>query len=98
MIEYNKYSREDLLILLGILDPMPYLAVRHLALDCKVACKQCDKEVAETFFNYTLHSHATTRDQLWLLYHEPIDNVPLYVNDKDPTVTAIAKWRLRIAK
>ena len=98
MIEYNKYSRENLQTLLGILDPMPQIQVKHLCYACEIACGARIDEVPEVFFGTVLHSHATTRDQLWMLYHEPIEAVLLYINDKDPVIIAIAKWRLTIAK
>lgn len=32
------------------------------------------------------------------VFHGPFEDVPLYLNDIDPEVVAIAKWRLIIAK
>jgi len=32
------------------------------------------------------------------VFHGPFENVALYINDVDPEVVAIAKWRLTIAK
>jgi hypothetical protein len=32
------------------------------------------------------------------VFHGPFEDVPLYLNDVDPEVVAIAKWRLSIAK
>lgn len=98
MIEYRKYDQEDLRNLLGILDSLPHNLCKHIAIACEIALGQKENEVAEVFFNTVMHSYATTRNELWLLFHEPIDYVPLYINDPSPAVRHIAKWRLKIAK
>ena len=33
-----------------------------------------------------------------LLWSEPIDSMPLYINDRDPYPSGISKWRLKIGK
>lgn len=33
-----------------------------------------------------------------LIYHVPLNKIPLYINHTDPMIVAIALWRLEIAK
>jgi hypothetical protein len=96
-MEYTKYTREDLKLLMDTLGPLLYLEVRDIIRSYDLAIMGSDGVVAACFFNTCLYTNVP-RKQSQLLFHETLDNVPLYINAKDPVMRAVANWRLTIAK
>jgi len=92
-----QYTREDLKLLMDTLGPLLYLEVRDIIRSYDLAIMGSDGDVAAGFFSTCLSTNVP-RKQFQLLFHETLDQMPLHVNDKDPVMRAIAKWRLTIAK
>lgn len=78
------------------LGPILYSEVRDIIRSYNIAIEIVDGDMARDFFSTCLFNIPVK--QIRLLFHETLDNVPLYVNDKDPVMQAVAKWRLTIAK
>jgi hypothetical protein len=98
-MEYIRYTREEICILEGNLGPLYYLQVRDLVSACNVVTEEkADEEVAYMFLSACLSAGRLSRESIELLFHETLDNVPLYINAKDPVMRAVAKWRLAIAR
>jgi hypothetical protein len=97
-MEYIKYTREEINILEGILDPYPYVKTKDIYRACIKACKMDEKDAAWIFFCACLYTTYISKRKYNLLFHIPLEKVPLYINDKDSVVQVIAKWRLTIAK
>jgi hypothetical protein len=95
---YIQYTRKDLEILLGILGPYSNMIVRYIARACEKALKKSEENIAPTFFSVCLYSYYISKKEYQLLFQKTLENVPLHINDKNPIIQAIAKWRLTIAK
>jgi hypothetical protein len=97
-MNYTQYTREEIKILMGILGPLPHVDVRHIARACSKAIKAPREDTAQTLFNDCLYSIAVSKDQHWVLFHTDLEDIPLRINDNDPIIALIARWRLIIAK
>lgn len=92
-MEYIKYTREEIKLLMDTLGPYPYNKVKHLSMACIQACNDIENP-AQSFRSSYIYRPVQRK----VIFQETLDNMPLYINDKSTTMRIIANWRLSIAK
>lgn len=95
---HNNYTREELKTLIATLGPLPHADVKHIARVCNKAIRASIEDTAEVFFNTCLYSTVVSKEEHWVLFHAPLEDIPLEINNRNPLIQAIAKWRLTVAK
>lgn len=99
-----QFSKEEFVVLEGHLNSLynankhPYLWLANDLLQVlySVPAGSCTsyehKWIYESIRNATI-------ERIWqVIYHTPLEDIPLLINDKHPVVVAIALWRLEIAR
>lgn len=93
-LQYNKKEYDTLLEYLG---PLPHYSIAYLTMALESITEDPTTDYDHKQLYVAIKNN--TQQSIWqTIYHTPLHDIPLLINSENPTVQAIVKWRLAIAR